>query len=93
MADYERVPIEDWNSVAEHLRELAGDGEADESDEGVEITVGSATFFVAKDGRVAAGTAIHDFEDGSVEALYFDHDREAVRVEDADRSYEFRRPS
>ncbi|MFC4448753.1 hypothetical protein [Halorussus aquaticus] len=93
MGDYERVPVEDWADVTDHLRELAADGEVSESDEGVEITVGSATFLVTKDGRVSAGMPLHDFEDGEVEVLYFDHDRGAVRVENGDRSYEFRAPS
>ncbi|WP_135852342.1 hypothetical protein [Halorussus salinus] len=92
MDDYERVPIEDWTAVADHLREFAADGAVDESDEGIEVTVGSATFFVTKDGRVAAGMPLHDFEDGGVDALYFDHDTEAIRVEGGDVSYEFRKP-
>ncbi|UPV76074.1 hypothetical protein M0R89_08455 [Halorussus limi] len=93
MDDYERVPVGDWSDVTEHLRELAGDGEASESDEGIEITVGNATFLVTRDGRVSAEMPLHDFEDGEVEVLYFDHDRGAVRVEDGDRSYEFRAPA
>lgn len=75
------------------MRAFAGDGEVSESDEGIEVTVGSATLLVTKDDRVAAEMPLHDFEDGNVETLCFDHDRDAVRVEDADRSYEFRRPS
>jgi len=93
MAEYERVAIDDWPAVVDHLREFAGDGEVDESDERVEVTVGSASFLVTKDGRVEAGMPLHDFEDGEIEALYFDHDRGTVRVEDGDRSYEFRKPS
>ncbi|WP_128477261.1 hypothetical protein [Halorussus pelagicus] len=92
MDDYERVPIEDWNAVADHLREFGAGGELAESDEGIEVTVGSATLLVTKDGRVAAGMPLHDFEDGAVEALYFDHDAETVRVEGGDVSYEFRKP-
>jgi hypothetical protein len=92
MDDYERVPIEEWTLVADHLREFAGDGEVDESDEGIEVTVGSATLLVTKDGRVTAGMPLHDFEDGGVDALYFDHDADAIRVEGGDVSYEFRKP-
>ncbi len=92
MDDYERVPIEEWDLVADHLRKFATGGEVDESDEGIEVTVGSATLLVTKDGRVAAGMLLHDFEDGGVEALYFDHDADAVRVEGGDVSYEFRKP-
>jgi hypothetical protein len=92
MGDYERVPLSDWGAVADHLREFGADGEVSESDEGIEVRVGSATFLVARDGRIAAGMPLHDFEEGEVEALYFDHDREAIRVEDGDRSYEFRKP-
>jgi len=92
MGDYERVGIENWNAIVDHLREFAAGGEVSESDEGIEITVGSATFLVTRDGRVAAGMPLHDFEDGGVEALYFDHDAEAIRVEGGDLSYEFRKP-
>jgi hypothetical protein len=92
MEDYERASIENWNAITDHLREFAADGEVSESDEGIEITVGSATFLVTKDGRVSAGMPLHDFEEGGVEALYFDHDREAIRVEGGDLSYEFRKP-
>ncbi|WP_137286438.1 hypothetical protein [Halorussus salinisoli] len=92
MDDFERVPVEDWNAIADHLREIAADGEVSESGEGIEITVGSATFLVTKDGRVSAGMPLHDFEDGGVEALYFDHDADAIRVEGGDLSYEFRKP-
>ena len=48
MGDYERVPIEDWNAVTDHLRAFAADGEVDESRQGIEITVGRATFLVTK---------------------------------------------
>jgi len=92
MEDYERVAIENWHTVADHLREFAAGGEVSESGEGIEVTVGSATLLVTKDGRVSAGMPLHDFEDGGVEALYFDHDREAIRVEGGDLSYEFRKP-
>ena len=92
MDDYERVAIEDWTVIVSHLREFGEGGEVSESGEGIEVTVGNATFLVTKDGRVSAGMPLHDFEDGGVEALYFDHDREAVRVEGGDLSYEFRKP-
>ena len=92
MSEYERVPLEPWSAVADNLREFAADGEVSESGEGIEITVGSATLLVAKDGRVAAEMPFHEFEAGDVDALYFDHDRGAVRVEAGDVSYEFRRP-
>lgn len=92
MEDYERVPIENWHALADHLREFAAGGEVNESGEGIEVTVGSATFLVTKDGRVSAGMPFHDFEDGGVDALYFDHERDAIRVEGGDLSYEFRKP-
>lgn len=50
------------------------------SDEGIEVTVGSATLLVTKDGRLSAKMPLHDFEDGRVNALYFDHDRDARQV-------------
>lgn len=93
MDDYERVAIEDWDALADHVRRFAEDDEVSESGEGIEVTVGTARFSVTKDGRVSAGMPLHDFEDGGVEALYFDHERGAVRVEGGDRSYEFRKPS
>jgi hypothetical protein len=86
------APIENWSAALDHLREFGADGAVDESDEGVEVTVEIASFLVAKDGRVAAGMALHDFEDGDAEALYFDHDAETIRVEGGDVSYEFRKP-
>jgi hypothetical protein len=92
MDDYERVAIEDWTAIVSHLREFAEGGDISESGEGIEVTVGSATLLVTKDGRVAAGMPLHDFEEGGVEALYFDHDADAIRVESGDRSYEFRKP-
>ncbi|PSP54907.1 hypothetical protein BRC82_07855 [Halobacteriales archaeon QS_1_67_19] len=92
MGDYERVSVSDWPALTDHLRDFAGDGEVSESAEGIEVTVGSARFEITRDGRVAAGMPRHDFEDDAVEALYFDHDRGAVRVESGGRSYEFRRP-
>lgn len=92
MEEYERATIDNWTAIADHLREFAADGKVSESAEGIEITVGSATFLVTKDGRVSAGMPLHDFEEGGVEALYFDHDHEAIRVESGDRAYEFRKP-
>lgn len=91
--DYERVPVENWDALVDHLKRFAGDcGDVAESGEGVEITVGSGTFLVTRDGRVQAGMPLHDFEDDEVEALYFDHEDDAIRVEGGGRTYEFRRP-
>ncbi|USZ69493.1 hypothetical protein NGM10_07095 [Halorussus salilacus] len=92
-ADYERVPLDDWASVRTHLRDFAEGGAVTESDEGIAVTVGSARFSVTRDGRVEAGMPLHDFEDGGVEALYFDRAHDRIRVEGGEVSYEFRRPS
>ena len=92
MSEYERVLLEPWSGVADTLREFAAEGEVSESGEGIELTFEGATFLVARDGRVSAEMALHEFEAGDVDALYFDHDRGAVRVEPGDVSYEFRRP-
>ncbi|WP_435180851.1 hypothetical protein [Halorussus sp. AFM4] len=92
MSEYERVPLEPWSAVADHLRAFAAEGEASESGEGIEIAVGDSTFLVARDGRVRAEMPLHEFEAGDVDALYFDHDRGAVRVEAGDVSYKFRKP-
>ena len=35
---------------------------------------------------------LHEFEDGGVDALYVDHDRDRIRIEGGDLSYEFRKP-
>lgn len=91
--EYERVPISDWRAVEDHLREFVREGgEVAESAERIEVRVGNASFSVTRDGIVTAGMALHDFEDGGVEALYFDHERERIRIESGDSSYVFRRP-
>lgn len=92
-ADYERVLLDDWASVEDHLREFAEDGEITESDDGIAVTVGNARFSVTRDGRVEAGMPLHGFEDGGVDALYFDRAHDRIRIEGGDLSYEFRKPS
>ncbi|WP_158055403.1 hypothetical protein [Halorussus halophilus] len=92
-SDYERVLISDWHAIVDHLRQFFGTfGAISESDDRLSVAVGNAGFSVTKDGRVTAGMPLHSFEDGAVEALYFDHERDRIRIEGDDRSYEFRKP-
>jgi hypothetical protein len=90
---YERVPMEDWEAIEEHLRRIADRGALEASEEEVVVRAGSARFGVTRDGGIDAGMPLHGFEKGDVEALYVDHDGDRIRVYGPDGlAYEFRKP-
>ncbi|MFB6296709.1 MAG: hypothetical protein ABEH66_07735 [Halobacteriales archaeon] len=90
---YERVPIEDWGAIESHMRRIAGRGSIETSDVEIAVRSGSARFAVTRDGEVDAGMPLHAFETGDIDALYFDHGRDRIRVYGSEGlAYEFRKP-
>ncbi|MFC4548843.1 MULTISPECIES: hypothetical protein [Halorussus] len=91
--EFERVPVAEWDSLVDHLRRFAADGEFNEADDRAVVTVGDARFSVTREGHVETEMVLHEFEDEHVGALYFDHEGGRVRVDGGGTTYEFRRPS
>lgn len=90
---YERVPLADWAGIEEHARRIAGRDSIEVTETEVLVRSGDAQFGVTREGTVDTGMRLHSFEKGDVEALYFDHDRERIRVYGPDGlAYEFRKP-
>jgi len=90
---YERVPIDDWAGIESHMRRIAGRGSIETSDAEIAVQSGSARFAVTRDGGIDAGMPLHAFEKGDIEALYFDHGRDRIRVYGSGGlAYEFRKP-
>jgi hypothetical protein len=91
--EYERVPIEDWEGIEEHLRRAAGRGAVDASGSEISLRSGSATFTVTHAGDVDTGMPLHGFAKEGVDALYVDAGRGRIRVYGPDGlAYEFRIP-
>ena len=92
MADdaFTRVAVTDWDRLC---RELAAfDATLDRTDDEVTLTSGNATFRIDRDGSVAGGMPLHDYDD-DVTALRLDPADDRVRVErDGTVTYEFRFP-
>ena len=88
---FDRVAIDDWDAVEEHLRRFAGTGRVDAGGVRVRVQFGTARFSVSRDGEVSTGMPLHDFE-GTVDELLVDHDGGAILVRSDDFDYEFRRP-
>ena len=78
--------------MEEHLRRFAEGGRVDASDDRIDVRVGSARFAVTRHGGVDTGMPLHEFSAADAEALVFDHDGGAIRIEGDDVRYEFRRP-
>lgn len=97
----ERISIDDWDAVRDELRRFGEVGDVTTGEDRIRLDFGSARLELSKDGRVAAGMPLHDFEreregeelgrEGDVE-LVVDHDAGALTVDAADVTYTFRRP-
>ncbi|MFB6229321.1 MAG: hypothetical protein ABEH88_12360 [Halobacteriales archaeon] len=88
---YTRVPIEDWEELERHLREVEGTVET--TDGVIQLRSGDAQFTVTRDGDIDTGMPLHAFEREGVEALYVDADGDRIRVYGSEGvSYEFRSP-
>ncbi|WP_435159339.1 hypothetical protein [Haladaptatus sp. DFWS20] len=84
-----RVPISDWDAIADNLHRFAPN--VDTHDAKLIARMGVARFTISRDGHVTAGMPLHDF-DGRADALVFDHNAGAIRIERAGVTYVFRRP-
>lgn len=93
MTDFERFPLDDWTGLVAALERFGGNGSLDQTDTEITIRTGSAHVTVARDGTVATGMPLHDFET-TVDALYIDFEQGRIQIRDETRdlSYEFRRP-
>jgi hypothetical protein len=90
---YERVPIEDWSAIEEHLRRAAGRDAIEASDAEISLHSGSARFVVTTEGDVNTGMPLHGFATEGVDALYVDAVRGRIRVYGPNGlDYEFRIP-
>ena len=90
---YTRVPIGDWAEIESHMRRIAGGDSLAATDAEIVLRAGSARFRVTRDGEIDAGMPLHSFETGTAAALYFDHDRDRIRVYGPEGlAYEFRKP-
>jgi hypothetical protein len=88
---YVRVPIDDWEKLERHLREV--DGSVETVDGVIQLRSGSAQFTVTREGDVDTGMPLHAFEREGVEALYVDTERDRIRVYGPEGlAYEFRSP-
>ena len=89
---YERIPIADWDALADALRRIAGGTVASSGDE-IRLASGRATFTVTREGGVDAGMPLHEFATENVEALSVDTERGRIGVHgEGELTYEFRVP-
>lgn len=95
----ERIRLDDWDAVCDELRRFGESGDVTSGDDRIRSDFGSARLELSKDGRVAAGMPLHDFEREGEEferagdaELVVDHDAGALTVDAADVTYTFRRP-
>ncbi|MFB6074060.1 MAG: hypothetical protein ABEJ89_03515 [Haloarculaceae archaeon] len=90
----ERVDPRDRARLRAELVRFASEDAVTEYGDGTLVLQfpGPTHFTVAPDGSVEAGMALHEF-DGPADALQFDHDQGAIRVDGGDGlRYVFRRP-
>jgi hypothetical protein len=88
---YTRVPVDDWERLERHLREV--DGSVETGDGVMQLRSGDAQFTITREGDIDTGMPLHAFEQEGVDALYVDIERDRIRVYGPEGvSYEFRSP-
>jgi hypothetical protein len=92
----ERVRLEDWGTVVDHLDDFCLGGECSAEDDRVVCEFPNARLAVSRDGTVETGMPLHTFEREGVETLLVDHERGELTVaangEDERLEYTFHRP-
>lgn len=88
----ERVPLGDWDALADALERFAGADAVDRDGATLSARMGSAHVTLSRDGTVSTGMPLHDFETDAAESLVFDFDTGSLRVITPEMDYEFRRP-